>query len=841
MKKFMITMLFFFFLIFPKIVYASDELYFNSDGDLIFSTYDKKATSGIRYKTMGWVIKRYDDSIQAAGQYHVNIPRSGYMYEMEDTNQPGYIYTTFIVDGENILKNIAKVSSEWKHQLENYGGYVYIDSIMTVTENGVCQGGVNSDGSLYGEIYDTYQGIRNARAWQDGDKLKGYYDLKVKYPYVVKSLTQKIIDKKVTDKAYSSQVDSSYCLGSESLENERYDVSEGIPAGENLYLSGNIGKFRYTIDYQTVEGYVYIPVKVSTNYCLRWRDTKGSYHSEIQAVDRWYYVTKKYEYTRISNIQVYDLRTMNLCSYDGTPSQNLGEYHDRTSYNMKNYGSSPAHLNVKALTNIYVGTVVVDSSNGQRPSIPDDDQQYLAQQAVQGVDVWSDRLLINQYLLLSDSHQPALGKVLTAYKNIPRQEIYVENIQIPEDTLNQTTYRKWVSAGYVSQTKKWYDNNYKVNQIVVHTPVVADLEIKGDKEKNENIKPTAYDVVIGGYGTLSIGSVAQHREILGYGYRNYRAYAKKYYVRFPFAVIYNGEQYPENTWIESEKSLIKFQVPEYVKEGSYEAECRVVAANTPDYYLTPEMMDGITQAEGNLELKNYCASDVCKINVIGCLYGFYLECQNQKYRGGAETIFPEPVHYNMECIPIFQEENSSEVNSYTIGLYANGVGDEKDEQIEVDVSYYVIQENENHDFERKEVDVYLAEKENFTKETLKKAPQYLEWKAEDARKISEGVYCYEGELNLGKQMILVEKGKDFSHVYSDVLLMVHVDVYGSDENGRKLSYENAQNELLGYCNMWKKESYNVDKYPIYPLKCGDIILIGSKEMMKRKAMIIGTH
>ena len=28
---------------------------------------------------------------------------------------------------------------------------------------------------------------------------------------------------------------------------------------------------------------------------------------------------------------------------------------------------------------------------------------------------------------------------------------------------------------------------------------------------------------------------------------------------------------------------------------------------------------------------------------------------------------------------------------------------------------------------------------------------------------------------------------------------------------------------------------------IYPLKCGDIILIGSKEMMKRKAMIIGTH
>lgn len=61
---------------------SAEELYFNNQGDMIFSAYDKRASGGIRYRTMGWVIKRYEDSIGASGQYSVNLPMSGFFMKL---------------------------------------------------------------------------------------------------------------------------------------------------------------------------------------------------------------------------------------------------------------------------------------------------------------------------------------------------------------------------------------------------------------------------------------------------------------------------------------------------------------------------------------------------------------------------------------------------------------------------------------------------------------------------------------------------------------------------------------------------------------------------------------
>ena len=92
----------------------AEELYFNEEGDLVFSMHDKIATSGIKYKTIGWVIKRYDDGLYTSGQSFVNIPRSGFIYRIPDPENPEYRYTTFVVDGAMIMERIAQTSKIWR-------------------------------------------------------------------------------------------------------------------------------------------------------------------------------------------------------------------------------------------------------------------------------------------------------------------------------------------------------------------------------------------------------------------------------------------------------------------------------------------------------------------------------------------------------------------------------------------------------------------------------------------------------------------------------------------------------------------------------------------------------
>ena len=281
----------------------AEELYFNNSGDLVFSTYDRKATSGIRYHTIGWVLKRYDDEIGARGQYTVNIPKSGYLYEMIDPANPAYIYSVFVIDGDTILDRVGNASGTWRNQLEKYGGYVYIDSLMTVKENGIPKGGIYQNGVPYGEVYYTYEGIRNARNWADGDKLAAYFGLKVKYPYVPPKYSL-IFDQEVSTKfTFQSKPSGSFHVASRGKGKEVYDVALGIPSGEDLYVEGSTEKFCYEAEYSKISGQIRIPVQIVTIYQLKWIDRKGRYHQENQRVERWYLVNRKYSYVAVGQVK----------------------------------------------------------------------------------------------------------------------------------------------------------------------------------------------------------------------------------------------------------------------------------------------------------------------------------------------------------------------------------------------------------------------------------------------------------------------------------------------------------------------------------------------------------
>ncbi len=87
-----------------------------------------------------------------------------------------------MIHKERIFQSINSAYPEWAQELYTNGGTVYLDGIMTVTQNGVKQGSMSEGGALSGEVYTTYSGIAGARNWRDKEGLKSHFDKSVYFP-----------------------------------------------------------------------------------------------------------------------------------------------------------------------------------------------------------------------------------------------------------------------------------------------------------------------------------------------------------------------------------------------------------------------------------------------------------------------------------------------------------------------------------------------------------------------------------------------------------------------------------------------------------------------------------
>lgn len=212
--------------------YADTNLYketleFDSNGNLRMTTHDKKATSAIIYRTIGWVIKRYDMPINARGQQYAIIPVSNNVEYRDDPNNPAYMYCYYTGTKDTIEKVIDSVSKEWKNQLFKYGDHVYIDEIMTVVERGNVLGGFNADGkSFWGEVYFDYDGISQARPWASKESLKTHYDKKVYFPSQVKEKYFRKTEMKIGEVTNKKDTECKMDIGEGSKFASRYDIEK---------------------------------------------------------------------------------------------------------------------------------------------------------------------------------------------------------------------------------------------------------------------------------------------------------------------------------------------------------------------------------------------------------------------------------------------------------------------------------------------------------------------------------------------------------------------------------------------------------------------------------------
>ena len=123
-----------------------ENLQFDSKGNLKMTTHDKKATGGVRYRTIGWTIKRWPGKVSAVQCARVRLAQAGASYA--DPADPAYVYTRFVCDKQDIFARIGEASADWQIELYQAGGMVYLDAVMTVVEDGKALGWMDKDGCV---------------------------------------------------------------------------------------------------------------------------------------------------------------------------------------------------------------------------------------------------------------------------------------------------------------------------------------------------------------------------------------------------------------------------------------------------------------------------------------------------------------------------------------------------------------------------------------------------------------------------------------------------------------------------------------------------------------------
>lgn len=817
-------------------VQAASSLYFDADGNLIFTAVGGKDTTGVKYRTIGWIIKRYDMPINVPGQQYIIISKSGDVHSVPDPNNPSFLITSVKSDREEILGAVRKVSGEWEKQLVNYGGKVYIDTVMTVVQYGTIMGKINPDGSLSGEVYTTCEGIAGARPWGDPSLFKQYYDVTVYYPSQAVKPTIKYSTSTSTSYNYASTVLATFRQGSNAKGSEIYDVAAGIPGGEKMYLACTVSKYKYNTKMTLIRGKVDIPVKITTTYILKWTDYKGIAHSETQVVDRYYLIKRNYEYYVLSSANVYAAQNGYISSNAIAGNNKNFAINESVSRVQKIYGAAKEHVSYTINSSaISGGTKVINSTNKLRPNIPDENNQSLAEKAVTKVNVKSDKLIIGGNIVLSDALGSGKGKS-PIYFVPPTKSVNITGLysagNVPNELYKvggELSYKN-ISSSTISK------NSIKVNSVKIHTPLVCYGQVICGKDNNQDLDIVDNTLVCGTKFTVSANSSGFHSELKGYGVQNYERFSAQKYVKFPFEVVRGDKKLSANSWIDLAEGTT-FLLPENISMGEYEVEFRSYAKNS--LKMLGNGQDIFNPEQTNKDGKYHMASDRITVHVTGRLYGMKID----EYTVGNKDVNGDEIDGKTFLMPVAKKEY--------IDYELTAVGDfGLEDTVATKLSYFYLDQGE-----RIPVNVfYISGRDNISKGELKNFPLINEISFKEGKKIRENVTVLSGRLPVGQEIyifpteIIIENTSDIIKNQRKMLkggaVVVNMDSTIVRDKKDYISYINKENARLGYCNMWKKEGFVYEQIindEICLLEDGDAICLNGNVGNFYGYKVVGTH
>lgn len=541
--------------------YYKEVLKFDDQGNLLMTTHDRKATTAVTYGTLGWTIKRYDLPADHPDNQCARIRLEDNLPPRDDPEDFRYIYAYFYCDKDVIYNSIYATSPEWAREWMSQGGTVYLDGIMTVYQAGQPQGWLAEDANSWsGEVYFTYEEIAGARPWKDTSGLRTHFDKSLSFggnpEYQDTDEEEVRIDYYNCDEN-GTQAGGGIRIGAGERGSEPFDVTLGIPTGEPLYVAGEISKLWYQCTYRHFFG-----------------TRRG----------------KTYSYWTVEDLKLYSVTGIRVGNYafDGE------EVSVTVAYNpgvvLEQYGDAAEHLN------------------------SGDDQ----------ISVRNDYLEIDGHVLLDNNWQ--VGQTpepdrLTEEERIP---VYERGFLIPDTKQNGKEFPSTAIGIYQRyQTEEEATVSIsEVNPVTIHTPVVCRGQVSDERRWNQKIKPdvSRASLILGRAFTVKIGTEGMHREIPGYGQRDYLKYTDGYQVRCPFEVYVGDTYYAAGSWIECPDGTLELYLPTGVKEGNYELEYRSRANN----WKALGKEDGFYEERANLDVGNYGAYNRVKVTVIGRLYGFQI-------------------------------------------------------------------------------------------------------------------------------------------------------------------------------------------------------------------------
>lgn len=857
--------------------YLREVLYFDEDGSFYMTTHDAKGTKSTRYCTLGWTVKKYDLPIDDERNISavISLTCDG---SVEDPEDDRYLYSFFYCDRETIFQSIGAVSEAWQRELYLDGATVYLDGIMTVLENGVPQGTLFADGSISGEVYDTYEGILGARSWGTNSRssLGTHFNKSVYFPAVESFFEE------TEEESIIGRIEVNYNRfgpvfeESVSVTSGDYDVGRAIPSGEAVRADGRQQAYAYSVQYEkrtgTVECEVPVVIRMQTINPEAAEEAGNALHSS--EVSRSCIVGLPYTYYCIKSIELYYADGICVrsdafggasywidCEYE--PDIELDATDDRAAHVRINGTEEAIEVNIGDITD---GEAI-------------EERIRLAVCAAVKPEVRNDYLSIDGFVLMEDSWTLEAVKPCVPYA-VPYGE-GSRSITIPMHTVNGS-YEISADASYGCVVYPGSDSRFmsrkvrNTERINVHTPVVCNALIHDSREWNQLVRPAEEyaSLVLGKSFSTEILQYGTHMELKGYGRRSYDEYTAACEVCFPFEIILGNRLIEADTWITLEDST-EFVLPVTVTEGIYTIEYRSIAYNY-DKDLCGEP-SAVSEPNANLSEDNYIAYMRLQAEVSGQLYDLhinetveYKKLTNKQGGWSGATAAEMPFAAN--------EGRGLPTGSwFRFSLKSLGSYSEEARVVIVPSFYYISQrkdvltdyDNDNISYRAAATDITGGIPEELQRvdlyyETITASGQTIlrKWEAEESELGADSRTCmdsakryqeWNGIYMLPMRLYCIPAGTklppygiDRDFFLEDGYIFIKFDIYVEGANGaNRLSYINKENAGTGCCNRWRTEGGSakvslLDGRSIRSVD-GTVIIYDLSKSVRDQMKITGTH
>lgn len=519
----------------------------------------------------------------------------------------------------------------------------------------------------------TYKGFKykegtppsSGQAMKEGENVSFKYDGKNKEIYIFFYYEGEAPPQPPTGGGDSSGEDLdpsvSAVIRADNRGSEKFEVLDGIPTTEDLYVQVDAKEFLYKYSFSNITGTKDYNITVSKTYNLTWKEDHGHYETchhddkdgnctsdchedwvsnwvtfnDTETVSNTYTVSREFAYWIISELQIYGIDKSIVNNYALPNGETITLYpsgYSKLNVSVNADSSESAHIREPQFNgSITMPSESIDGGTS-KPSVPSEDWTSIAEEAVKEIEVRNDRLEINGSIIMEDSWQEKQTSSPNSFPTpnmIDENVLYKNALTIEAEKRNKDSapstgeihYSLIASVGGGSQFLTYPIEG--INPVTVHTPVVCFPSVHDDKDFNQKVKPdmSRVSVILDRPNSISIPTVGQHLSILGYGYQDYAKYTRKKQVKFPFD-IYKGTDRATGTYIKADTWIdvpleydnMNFYTPIWVDEGNYDVEFRAIAINAP--------YDTSYEHNANLDLRNYVAYEKIPVQVIGRLYDF---------------------------------------------------------------------------------------------------------------------------------------------------------------------------------------------------------------------------